>query len=44
MESVVDEVAEAPLPTDEQSLGLKSGEIEGLMEKVRALAKQVGRS
>jgi flagellar biogenesis protein FliO len=31
-------------PQDEQSLGLKSGEIEGLMEKVRSLAKQLGKS
>jgi flagellar biogenesis protein FliO len=31
-------------PQDERALGLKSGEIDGLMEKVRALAKQLGKS
>jgi flagellar biogenesis protein FliO len=29
---------------DERALGLKSGEIDGLMDKVRALAKQLGKS
>ena len=38
------EVVAAQEPHDEGALGLKSGEIDGLMEKVRALAKQLGKS
>jgi flagellar biogenesis protein FliO len=41
--SVTDVADAAPEPEETQSIGLKSGEIDGLMEKVRSLAKQLGR-